>query len=265
MSKISNMSNKGLSSSNATKFRSAGNFVGYLLRGGETGLSCCTSLMTDDNFLHQLDALYEKQKSEFYTEFSPKTLEYWKNRDFDMERKVEAEKLAADPNYKVKNLDRSEQKRNVIVRKDAAFRSKPWHVRGGSEKAQSITDIAHKISVTQIYDQVQGRTGHQVMQMLPNDANKEQILHVINAMRNAVPKDHAAVFTVHKDINKHNLHIQGWISSKDWDSATGKWKEHSRNNQRYFETKAAPKAFHDICQTAMVEANLKFKHADDNS
>jgi hypothetical protein len=265
MSKINNMSNKALNSQNAGSFRSAGNFVGYLLRSGETGLSCCTEILNDAGFLEQLDNLYEQQKVEFYNEFSPKVVAYWKSRDFAQERLIEAEKHAADPTYKVKNLDRAEAKRNVIVRKDAAFQSKPWTVRGGSKRAQEITNMVHKISTTQIYDEVRGRTGHQILQMLPNNATKEQVVHVIASIRAAMPADHPAVFTIHRDLKSHNLHLQGWISSKDWDSSKGEWRVHSRGDQSYFSTREAPGAIHQVFQTAMAEAGLKFTHADDAS
>ncbi|MEI8356566.1 MAG: hypothetical protein WCG31_10850 [Deltaproteobacteria bacterium] len=226
--------------------------------------------MNDEQFLKQLDDSFYKQKNEFYTEYSTKTLEYWKSRDFDKERLIEAEKAAADPSYKVKNIDRAEKKRETILRKDAAFQSKPWKVRGGSKRAQEITNITHKISVTQVIDQTKGRTGHQILQILPNNATKEQIIHVIASMRAAVPKGHPAVFTVHKDIKKHNLHIQGWVSTKEWDLKALAWKERpvgeiGKRVFSYFETEAGFKDYQEKCKVALAEAGLRFEHADDKT
>lgn len=238
-----------------------------MLRGGETGLSCCTSIMDDDRFLSQLETLMEQQRTDFYKEFGS-SLDYWKNRDFDAERLVEAEKLAKNPDYKPKNLDRAEKKQQMILRKDEVFCSKPWKVRGGSQRAQEVTNIAYKVSVTQIIDQTKGRTGHQILQILPNNATKQQIIHVLASMRAAVPADTPCVFTVHKDLCKNNLHIQGWVSTKAWDFDLCTWKERQKDGQRqfsYFESEAGFLDYQQKCKTAMLEAGLKFEHADDKT
>jgi hypothetical protein len=275
--KLANMNAKKAKISKQTgkmKVSNADTFVGYLLRSGETGLSCCTEIMTDTNFLQQLNDSYEQQKVDFYKEFTPKKLEYWKNRDFGKEREVEAAKLAADPKYKMKNLDRAEKERDTILRKDAVFQSKPYHVRGGSKNNQKINNIVHQISATQVLSQTRGRIGHEVLFFLPNDLTRRQITHILNAMRKAIPAGYPAVFTLHKDLLENNLHIQGWISSKEWDSSKGGWKSYQnekttgkefKKNRGYFETEAGFNTFRTKCDEAFQEAGCKFKHADDKS
>lgn len=233
-------------------------------------MSCCNDIMNDPTFLRQLDDLYEQQKQEFHRGFPSSAIKYWQSRDFVKEREMEIAKFATDPTYKMKNLDRVEKKRAAIMCKHEVFSSKPWHVRGGSKRAQAVTDIAHKISVTQVYDQTKGRTGHQIQRTLPNGATKEQIIKVLAVMRDSIPSGQPAIFTIHKDVHKQNLHVQGWVSSKRWDEKTASWHERpvTKNGQRefaYFETAAGLHDYRSKVEKAMTDAGLKFPHADDKS
>jgi hypothetical protein len=272
--------------------KNADTFTAYLLRGGETGLCCCTEIMDDPAFLQQLDQLYEQQKTDFYHEFPPDRLAQWKARDISSERKIEAEKVAADPTYKPKNLDRVAEKRETILRKDKIFQTKPYYIRRtkkdgqtvNRDQAQEVNHLIHKVSATQLAIQTSGRTGHQFLEILPNTATPEQITHIIASIREAIPAGYPALITVHKDVKKNNLHLQGWISSKEWDAAAGTWKKfHNdspwdaknkawknedakvKTNRSFLETPAGLNKFCSSVSQAVAETGLKFKHADDKS
>ena len=126
---------------NTKVLKNADTFTAYLLRGGETGLCCCTEIMDDPTFLQQLDQLYERQKTDFYAEFTPTKLEFWKNRDIDKERAIEATKVAENPKYKLKNLDRVEALRETIIRKDNIFQTRPYYIRRTKKNGQTVKGV----------------------------------------------------------------------------------------------------------------------------
>lgn len=257
----------------------ADTFTGYLLRAGETGLCCCTDIMDDLDFAENVNRLYEQQKTDFYTQFPPSKIEEWKARDITKEREIEVSKVAADPTYKPKNLDRVAEKRETIIRKDMVFQSKPYYIRRSKKNgetvnrdhAQAVNNLVHKISATQLAIQTTGLIGHQILLPLPQGASKEQIIHILASMRKAIPAGYAGVLTVHKDTKQHNLHIQGWLSSKEWDAETGTWKKYQneavqhKTNRSHLESEAGFTAFREACDKAIAQTGLKFKHADDKS
>lgn len=247
-----------------TKLRNASNFVQYLLKGSETGLTCTTPIMDDPVFVASINSLYQQQKREFYAEFSHDRIKAWRERiltDLDSQ--------------KVHN------NRARILARDDIFRSKARRVPNGTERANAVTQLVHRISATQLFENTRGQTGHQFQQMLPNNASAEQILHVLKGIRDAMPADRPAVFTVHKDLKKHNLHVQGWISPRAYDPETGDWKKlgahfskeekaagkksraESHREVDYFQSREGFLHLHATVNRLMSEAQLSFKHASD--
>ena len=247
-----------------TKLRNASNFVQYLLKGSETGLTCVTPIMDDPSFVAAVNSLYQQQKHEFYQEFSQDRIKSWRERV-----------LTDQDSQKVHN------NRARILTRDDIFKSRARRVPNGTERANSITQLVHRISATQLFENTRGQTGHQFQHMLPNIASAEQILHVLTGIRDAMPPDRPAVFTVHKDTRKHNLHIQGWISPRAYDPETGCWKKlgshftkeekaagkksraESHREVDYFQSREGFLHLHATVNRLMQEAQLSFKHASD--
>ena len=249
-----------------TKLRNASNFVQYLLKGSETGLTCCTPIMDDPRFIASVNSLYQQQKREFYQEFSADRIKAWRERV-----------LTDHDSQKVHN------NRARILTRDDIFKSRARRVPNGTERANSITQLVHRISATQLFENTRGQTGHQFQQMLPNIASAEQILHVLTGIRDAMPPDRPAVFTLHKDTRKHNLHIQGWISPRAYDPETGCWKKlgshftreekaagkksraESHREVDYFQSREGFLELHATVNRLVSEAQLSFKHASDHT
>ena len=249
-----------------TKLRNASNFVQYLLKGSETGLTCTTPIMDDSRFVAAVNSLYQQQKREFYQEFSVERVKAWRERI-----------LTEQDSAKVHN------NRARILARDDIFKSRARRVPNGTERANSITQLVHRISATQLFENTRGQTGHQFQQLLPNNASAKQILHVLTGIRDAMPADRPAVFTVHKDVKKHNLHIQGWISPRAYDGETGCWKKlgsHFTKEEKaagkksraeshrvvdYFQSREGFLELHATVNRLMSEAQLSFKHAGDHS
>lgn len=247
-----------------SKLRNASNFVQYLLKGSETGLTCTTPIMDDPSFVATVNSLYQQQKHEFYQEFSQDRIKSWRERV-----------LTDQDSQKVHN------NRARILTRDDIFKSRARRVPNGTERANSITQLVHRISATQLFENTRGQTGHQFQQMLPNIASAEQILHVLTGIRDAMPPDRPAVFTVHKDVKKHNLHIQGWISPRAYDPESGCWKKlgahftkeekaagkksraESHREVDYFQSREGFLHLHATVNRLMQEAQLSFKHASD--
>ena len=247
-----------------SKLRNASNFVQYLLKGSETGLTCTTPIMDDPSFVATVNSLYQQQKHEFYQEFSQDRIKSWRERV-----------LTDQDSQKVHN------NRARILTRDDIFKSRARRVPNGTERANSITQLVHRISATQLFENTRGQTGHQFQQMLPNIASAEQILHVLTGIRDAMPPDRPAVFTVHKDVKKHNLHIQGWISPRAYDPESGCWKKlgahftkeekaagkksraESQREVDYFQSREGFLHLHATVNRLMQEAQLSFKHASD--
>ena len=248
------------------KLRNASNFVQYLLKGSETGLTCTTPIMDDPSFVAAVNSIYHQQKREFYQEFSADRIRAWRERV-----------LTDHDSAKVHN------NRARILTRDDIFKSRARRVPNGTERANSITQLVHRISATQLFENTRGQTGHQFQHMLPNIASAEQILHVLTGIRDAMPPDRPAVFTVHKDTRKHNLHIQGWISPRAYDPETGCWKKlgahfskeekaagkksraESHREVDYFQSREGFIELHSVVNRLMQEAQLSFKHASDHS
>lgn len=248
------------------KLRNASNFVQYLLKGSETGLTCTTPIMDDPAFVAAVNSLYQQQKREFYAEFSADRIKAWRERV-----------LTDQDSQKVYN------NRARILTRDDIFKSRARKVPNGTERANSITQLVHRISATQLFENTRGQTGHQFQQMLPNNARADQILHVLTGIRDAMPADRPAVFTLHKDTRKHNLHIQGWISPRAYDPETGCWKKlgshftkeekaagkksraESHREVDYFQSREGFLHLHATVNRLMFEAQLSFKHANDHS
>jgi len=249
-----------------SKLRNASNFVQYLLKGSETGLTCCTPIMDNPAFVASVNSLYQQQKREFYTEFSADRIKAWRERA-----------LTDQDSQKVHN------NRARILTRDDIFKSRARRVPNGTERANTITQLVHRISATQLFENTRGQTGHQFQHMLPNNASADQVLHVLTGIRDAMPADRPAVFTVHKDVKKHNLHIQGWISPRAYDPETGCWKKlgahftkeekaagkksraESHREVDYFQSREGFLELHATVNRLMSEAQLSFKHANDNS
>lgn len=247
-----------------TKLRNASNFVQYLLKGSETGLTCSTPIMDDPAFVAAVNSLYQQQKREFYAEFSADRIKSWRERV-----------LTEQDSAKVHN------NRARILARDDIFKSRARRVPNGTERANAVTQLVHRISATQLFENTRGQTGHQFQQMLPNNASAEQILHVLTGIRDAMPADRPAVFSVHKDTRKHNLHIQGWISPRAYDPETGCWKKlgshftkeekaagkksraESHREVDYFQSREGFLHLHATVNRLMQEAQLSFKHASD--
>ena len=247
-----------------SKLRNASNFVQYLLKGSETGLTCTTPIMDDPSFVATVNSLYQQQKHEFYQEFSQDRIKSWRERV-----------LTDQDSQKVHN------NRARILTRDDIFKSRARRVPNGTERANSITQLVHRISATQLFENTRGQTGHQFQQMLPNIASAEKILHVLTGIRDAMPPDRPAVFTVHKDVKKHNLHIQGWISPRAYDPESGCWKKlgahftkeekaagkksraESQREVDYFQSREGFLHLHATVNRLMQEAQLSFKHASD--
>lgn len=247
-----------------TKLRNASNFVQYLLKGSETGLTCSTPIMDDSRFVAAVNSLYQQQKREFYQEFSVERVKAWRERI-----------LTEQDSAKVHN------NRARILARDDIFKSRARRVPNGTERANTVTQLVHRISATQLFENTRGQTGHQFQQLLPNNASAEQILHVLTGIRDAMPPDRPAVFTVHKDTRKHNLHIQGWISPRAYDPEFGCWKKlgshftreekaagkksraESHREVDYFQSREGFLHLHATVNRLMSEAQLSFKHASD--
>lgn len=249
-----------------SKLRNASNFVQYLLKGSETGLTCTTPIMDDSRFISAVNSLYQQQKREFYAEFSTDRIKSWRER-------VLTDQYSA----KVHN------NKSRILTRDDIFKSRARKVPNGTDRANAITQLVHRISATQLFENTRGQTGHQFQHMLPNNARADQILHVLTGIRDAMPADRPAVFTVHKDVKKHNLHIQGWISPRAYDPETGCWKKlgshftkeekaagkksraESHREVDYFQSREGFLQLHATVNRLMSEAQLSFKHASDHS
>lgn len=249
-----------------TKLRNASNFVQYLLKGSETGLTCSTPIMDDPAFVAAVNSLYQQQKREFYAEFSADRIKSWRERV-----------LTEQDSAKVHN------NRARILARDDIFKSRARRVPNGTERANTVTQLVHRISATQLFENTRGQTGHQFQQMLPNNASAEQILHVLTGIRDAMPDDRPAVFSVHKDTRKHNLHIQGWISPRAYDPESGCWKKlgahfskeekaagkksraESHREVDYFQSREGFLHLHATVNRLMSEAQLSFKHASDHT
>lgn len=249
-----------------SKLRNASNFVQYLLKGSETGLTCTTPIMDDQAFVAALNSLYQKQKRDFYQEFSADRIKAWRERV-----------LTDQDSQKVHN------NRARILTRDDIFKSRARRVPNGTERANAVTQLVHRISATQLFENTRGQTGHQFQQMLPNNASADQVLHVLTGIRDAMPADRPAVFTVHKDVKKHNLHIQGWISPRAYDPETSCWKKlgshftkeekaagkksraESHREVDYFQSREGFLELHATVNRLMSEAQLSFKHANDHS
>jgi len=212
------------------------------------------------------NSLYQQQKREFYTEFSHDRIKSWRERV-----------LTDQDSQKVYN------NRARILARDDIFKSRARRVPNGTERANTVTQLVHRISATQLFENTRGQTGHQFQQMLPNNASAEQILHVLTGIRDAMPADRPAVFSVHKDTRKHNLHIQGWISPRAYDPESGCWKKlgahftkeekaagkksraESHREVDYFQSREGFIELHSVVNRLMQEAQLSFKHANDHS
>lgn len=249
-----------------TKLRNASNFVQYLLKGSETGLTCCTPIMDDSRFITAVNSLYQQQKRDFYQEFSADRIKSWRERV-----------LTDQDSAKVHN------NRGRILTRDNIFKSRARRVPNGTERANAVTQLVHRISATQLFENTRGQTGHQFQHMLPNTARADQVLHVLTGIRDAMPADRPAVFTVHKDTKKHNLHIQGWISPRAYDPETCCWKKlgahftkeekaagmklraESQREVDFFQSREGFLELHATVNRLMSEAQLSFKHASDHS
>lgn len=195
-----------------TEFGNASQFIGYLMRTGETGLLCASEIMRDEVFQEELAKLQQHQKADFLSQFGSK-LEWWQNR-----------RLTENDSPKV-HANRARVLARAALIEDTGPKRKihrtPDHER--------IQKVVHSISLTQKFHQTAGGcSGKEFIEPLPRSLltdpdGAEKIKAAVLAVRDCFPVSLPIVLTVHFDKSGQNPHIQGWVSEKAWNSESGTW------------------------------------------
>lgn len=195
-----------------TESGNSSQFIGYLMRIGETGLICVSEIMKDVTFQQDLGKLQKQQKDDFISQFGGK-LEWWQNRQ-----------LTENDSPKV-HANRA----RVLARSALIEDTGPKRKIHRTPDHERIQEVVHSISLTQKFHQTAGgSSGKEFIEPLPrsllNDPDgTEKIKAAVLAVRDCFPATLPVVLTVHFDKSGQNPHIQGWISEKAWNIDAGGW------------------------------------------
>ena len=227
---------------NANKCGNASGLAAYMLRDTETQVCASSAIMDDPVFRVQLDELLAVQKMAFTSKFPEEAVEKWRARQIS----------ESDSRKVITNRER-------ILGRDAVFKQRMPNLRKTMpEHIRNTIYLVHRISQTQQYtNPTTARTGRDFLRPLPNSATDEQILDALRAVRDLVPANVPAFFTIHTDKNK-NKHLCGWISSNRWDKDKCDWVTGTS-----LDSKAGFIAFRDSVEHRLEKIVGKFKWADD--
>ena len=195
-----------------TEFGNASQFIGYLMRIGETGLICVSEIMKDVTFQQDLGKLQKQQKDDFISQFGGK-LEWWQNRQLTEKDSPKVHSNKARILARAALIDDTGPKRKIHRTLD--------HTR--------VQEVVHSISLTQKFHQTAGgSSGKEFIEPLPRSLltdsyGAEKIKAAVLAVRDCFPATLPVVLTVHFDKSGQNPHIQGWISEKAWNIEAGGW------------------------------------------
>ncbi len=195
-----------------TESGNSSQFIGYLMRIGETGLICVSEIMKDVTFQQDLGKLQKQQKDDFISQFGGK-LEWWQNRQLTENDSPKVHANRARVLARAAMIDDAGPKRKI--------HRTPDHER--------IQEVVHSISLTQKFHQTSGMTsGKDFIEPLPRSLltdpdGAEKIKAAVLAVRDCFPATLPVVLTVHFDKSGQNPHIQGWISEKAWNIEAGCW------------------------------------------
>ena len=195
-----------------TEFGNASQFIGYLMRAGESGLLCVSEIMQDKDFQRDVVSLQRQQKTDFLTQFGGK-LEWWQNRQLTE-----------------KDSSKVHSNKARILARAAMIEDKGLHrTCRRTEDHTKMQQVVHSISLTQKFHQTAAMTsGKEFIEPLPRSlltdpAGAEKITAAVLAVRDCFPSALPVVLTVHFDKKGNNPHIQGWLSEKAWNSSSGTW------------------------------------------
>jgi hypothetical protein len=197
-----------------TESGNSSQFIGYLMRVGETGLICVSEIMRDGKFQQDLQRLQRQQKTDFISQFGSK-LEWWQNRQLSEKDSPKVHANRARVLARAAMIEDTGPKRKI--------HRTPDHER--------IQDVVHSISLTQKFHQTAGMTnGKDFIEPLPKSLltdpdGAEKIKAAVLAVRDCFPPTLPVVLTVHFDRSGQNPHIQGWVSEKEWNSESGTWEK----------------------------------------
>jgi len=195
-----------------TESGNSSQFIGYLMRIGETGLICVSEIMKDVAFQQDLGKLQKQQKADFISEFGDK-LEWWQNRQLTGNDSPKVHANRARVLARAAMIDDTGPKRKI--------HRTPDHTR--------VQEVVHSISLTQKFHQTAGgSSGKEFIEPLPKSLltdpdGAEKIKAAVLAVRDCFPATLPVVLTVHFDRSGQNPHIQGWISEKAWNIEAGCW------------------------------------------
>ena len=184
-----------------TEFGNASQFIGYLLRAGESGLLCVSEIMKDGTFQQDLGKLQKQQKTDFISQFGGK-VEWWQNRQLSDKDSPKVHSNKARILARAALIDDDGPKRKIHRTLD--------HER--------IQGVVHSISLTQKFHQTSGVScGKEFIEPLPKTLlsdpdGAEKIMAAVLAVRDCFPPSLPVVLTVHFDRGGQNPHIQGWLS-----------------------------------------------------
>jgi len=195
-----------------TESGNSSQFIGYLMRIGETGLICVSEIMKDGTFQQDLGKLQKQQKDDFISQFGGK-LEWWQNRQLTENDSPKVHANRARVLARAAMIDDTGPKRKI--------HRTPDHTR--------VQEVVHSISLTQKFHQTaSGSSGKEFIEPLPKSLltdpdGAEKIKAAVLAVRDCFPATLPVVLTVHFDRSGQNPHIQGWISEKAWNIEAGCW------------------------------------------
>jgi len=195
-----------------TESGNSSQFIGYLMRIGETGLICVSEIMKDVTFQQDLGKLQKQQKDDFISQFGGK-LEWWQNRQLTENDSPKVHANRARVLARAAMIDDTGPKRKI--------HRTPDHTR--------VQEVVHSISLTQKFHQTAGgSSGKEFLEPLPkalltDPDGAEKIKVAVLAVRDCFPATLPVVLTVHFDKSGQNPHIQGWISEKAWNIEAGGW------------------------------------------
>jgi hypothetical protein len=195
-----------------TEFGNASQFIGYLMRTGETGLLCVSEIMRDEIFQEGLGRLQQQQKADFLSQFGSK-LDWWRHRELT---EKDSPKVHAN-------------RARILARASMVEDGGPQRKIHRTPEHTNVQEIVHTVSLTQKFHQtVGGSSGKEFIEPLPKSLltdsdGAEKIKAAVLAVRDCFPSTLPIVLTVHFDKSGQNPHIQGWLSEKTWNNEAGCW------------------------------------------
>ncbi len=196
-----------------TQHGNASAYIGYLMRTGESGLLCTSSIMQNADFQRDLHMLQEQQRSDFKRQFPSAKVQWWQNRE-----------LSDSDSSQVHATKARILARSVLVQDAGVVRRCRR-----TEDHTRVQETVHAISVTQRFHQTAGlSSGKDFIEPFPKSVltdpdGAEKIKKAVLAVRDCFPPNLPLVLTVHFDKQGNNPHIQGWVSSKSWNLEKGCW------------------------------------------